>query len=355
MYLQRFAREPTEPATPRRLEQARQRGQVYKSTEVIAAATLLASYLALEWAGPGAWATLSRFAAETWGSLLRPDLTLEAVMALARQIIAVTVLVAAPVAGAVLVAGLLANYLQVGVLFSLDPVTPDFSRIDPLQGLRRLFSRRSLAELLKAVAKVVVIGYIAYRTVTAQLGDLPALVDLAPAALLNRVADLAATVIFRVLLAMLALAILDYLYQRHEFLQQMRMTRQEVKEEFKETEGSPEMRAAIRKRQRELSRRRMMAEVPKADVVVTNPIHFAVALRYDQGQMDAPQVVAKGAGYVALKIRQVAEAHGVPVVENPPLARSLYSGVELGEKIPAELFQAVAEVLAFVYRLKGRI
>lgn len=355
MYLQRFAREPTEPATPRRLEQAREKGQVYKSTEVIAAATLLAAYLALQWAGPGAWATLARFASDTWSDLLRPDFTLEAARDLSLHVMLVSTLAAAPIALAVLGAGLIANYLQVGALFTLTPITPDFSRIDPLQGLKRLFSRRSVMEGMKALAKVTLIGLIAYQAVAGLVGDLPALIDLTPPALLSKVAGLVSTVIFRVLLVMIALALLDFLYQRYEYGQQMRMTKQEIKEEYKETEGSPEVRQALRRRQREMSRRRMMADVPKADVVVTNPTHFAVALRYEQGQMDAPRVLAKGTGYVALKIREVARAHGVPVVPNPPLARSLYDGVEIGENIPADLFQAVAEVLAFVYRLRSKV
>ncbi len=354
MFLQRFAQEPTEAPSERKLRKARERGQVAKSSEVVATATLLAAYLALLWAGPNTWATLNHFAAEIWGNLLRTDLTLEATQGLVTRVVLVASLAAAPISLAVLLGGLLANYLQVGVLFSLTPVAPDFTRVNPFN-FSRVFSRRSLMELLKAIAKLGIIGLIAYQAVAGELTDLPALIDATPKAMLSKVGEVASAIIFRVLLSLMALALLDYLYQRHEFTRQMRMTKQELKEEHKESEGNPEVKGRLRRRQREMSRRRMIADVPKADVVVTNPTHYAVALRYEQGQMEAPEVVAKGAGYMAMKIREIAREHEIPVVENPPLARSLYSAVEAGESIPADLFQAVAEVLAVVYKLRGQL
>ncbi|MFO7171543.1 MAG: flagellar biosynthesis protein FlhB [Bacillota bacterium] len=355
MRLQFFAREPTEPATPRRLEKAREQGQVFRSPEVVAVATLLAAYLALVATGAWTWDRLSRFAVRWWGDLSRMELTPGNLPGLAWQVVATALLAAAPVAGLVLAAGLLANYLQVGFLFTLRPLAPDLRRIDPIQGLRRILSRRALAELVKSLAKVAVVGWVAYRTVAGALPKLPLLLGSSPGGVLAETARLVGLLLGRVALTMAVLAFLDYLYQRWEYFQSLRMTREEIKEELRETEGSPEIRQAIRRRQRELARRRMMAEVPKADVVVTNPTHYAVALRYVPGEMEAPVVVAKGRGFVALRIREVAAAADVPVVENPELARGLYFSVEIGDPVPPELYRAVAEVLAFVYRLKGKV
>lgn len=355
MRLQFFAREPTEPATPRRLEKAREQGQVFKSMEAISVATLLAAYLALVLTGPATWQRLTRFSTNWWGSLSRQEVTAENLGNLALQTILITGVTIAPLMVLVLVAGLLANYFQVGFLFALRPLVPDLGRVSPLQGLKRLFSKRSAVELIKALFKITVVGLVAYQSVMSAVEQLPLLLGATPEAVLSQVGQMVSSLFFRVVLAMVVLAVFDYAYQRWEYQQSVKMTKQEVKEELRETEGSPEVRQAIRRRQREMARRRMMAEVPRADVVVTNPTHYAVALRYDAAEMAAPQVVAKGQGFVAQRIREIAREADVPVVENPPLARGLFNSVEIGDPVPAELYQAVAEVLAFVYRLKGKV
>ena len=238
--------------------------------------------------------------------------------------------VVAPFMIAALVAGLAAQLVQVGFLLSGEPLKPKLERINPVEGFKRMFSRRAVVNMLKAMAKIAVVGWIAYREVRRSLDMLPMLTSAA----LTDAAALVGGIVLRTGLnigfALLVIAALDYMFQRLEHERSLRMTRQEVREELKQTEGDPQVRARIRRRQRELASRRMMQAVPTADVVVTNPVHLAVALKYDQATMEAPVVVAKGAGIVARRIMEVAEEHGVPVVEDVALARALYDGVELG-------------------------
>lgn len=352
--MQQFAQERTEAATPRRIQKARERGQVFKSAELVSAITLLAAYVSLAVAGPAVWHVLTQFSTDTWGRLAAATLTPDDVHRLSLTVLMAVGLAAGPVLLGSLVAGMAANYAQVGFLFSLQPLVPDMGRLNPLSGLQRIFSRRSAVELLKAAVKTAIISLVAYSAVRGQLDRFPLMLDQPIEALLGSVGAMVAAVMLRVGLAMLLVAGADYAYQRYEFHVQMRMTKQEIKEEYRETEGSPEVKSRIRRKQRELARRRMMQEVPRADVVVTNPTHFAVALRYDSAEMDAPQVVAKGQGYVAQRIREVAAEHDVPVVENPPLARTLYAAVEIGAGVPEDLYQAVAEILAYVYRLRAK-
>lgn len=357
MYLQFFAQERTEPATPRRIQRARSRGQVARSPELAAALGLLGGYLALRVSGPYAWQWLLGLARDAWGGGWwgAPVLEPADLPGLSLRTLLTTAAVAGPPLVAAALVGLAANLAQVGFVLTGQPLVPDLSRLNPLLGLQRLLSRRALVDLAKALLKVAIVGWVAWRTIAGRLAELPLLAGVRAEAVLHHVSDMVGAVVLRVGMAWLVLAALDYAYQRWEYQQSLRMTRQEVREELRETEGAPEVRQRIRRRQREVARRRMMAEVPRADVVITNPTHYAVALRYEAETMEAPEVVAKGAGVVARRIREVAEAAGVPVVENPPLARSLYEAVDIGQAIPQALYQAVAEVLAFVYRLKGRV
>lgn len=354
MYLQQFAQEKTERATPRRREQAHKRGQVFRSVEVGSALLLLGLFLVINLSGPGAYrdirnltvGLLGRFRVEEW-TAGRVDALLVSVGLLGMKILAPILLTA-------LLIGVAADLAQVGFLFSFEPIKPNFARLDPIAGFQRMFSKRSLVELAKALLKVTVVGWVCYSAIRKEIDLFPLLVDMEIGETVRLLGGLTLGVAWKSGAALLILAAADYAYQRWEYEAGLRMSKQEIKEEMKETEGNPQIRQRIRERQRAMARRRMMQDVAKADVVVTNPTNYAVALKYDLESMTAPQVVAKGQGFLAARIKEVAAEHRVAVVENKPLARALYSSVEVGGTIPAELYQAVAEVLAFVYRLKGK-
>ncbi len=353
MDLQRFA-EKTEAATPRRRQEAQQKGRVPRSAELTATAALLAAGATLISLGPDLFRRLLDYAAARLGSSGGGDLTAAGVQALALQAVLLILRLVLPLALAGAGAAVLVAFLQGGFVFSLRPLAPDFSRISPAQGFTRLFSRRAAAEALKAVAKLALIAWIAYGAVRGQVAALVAAAGQPASVVAATIAGAAGSLLLRVTLALAAVAAFDYFFQRREFEQQLRMTKQELKEELRQTEGNPEVRQRVRRRQKEVIRRRMLHDVKKSSVVVTNPTHYAVALLYVAG-MAAPKVVAKGQGWLALRIRELAAEHDVPLIENPPLARALYQTVELGRPISAELYQAVAEVLALVYRLRGRI
>lgn len=348
------AEERTEQATPRRRQEARRRGQVARSVELTSVAVFLAVVLVLKAVSEGALRGAMdavRFA------LSYPHLT-EFSPALALSFASgcfrYGMKAFAPVIGAALTVGLVVNLLQVGVTFTAEPLAPNLSRINPVAGLARLFSRRAAVEGVKTLLKVVLIGWLAFSAVRAEATTLLRASEIDPLMVLLLVGQLLYQMAWRVGLAMLVLAVLDYGFQRWEYEKSLRMTKEEVKQEMKQTEGDPQVKSRIRARQQALARRRMMQAVPKADVVVTNPTHYAVALQYDAQTMAAPTVVAKGMNLIALRIREIAQQHGVPIVSNPPLAQSLYRTVEVGQQIPPALYQAVAEVLAYVYQLRQR-
>lgn len=354
MNLQLFSQEKTEEATPRKREEARRRGQVFKSMELSGAATLLATYLMLRYVGPYMAGRVLAFSRTLWEQGAMQDWSEAGVRVLLINVVVVVALVSAPVVLGAAIAGLAGNLLQVGFLFSLEPLVPSLERINPFSGLQRLFSRRSLAELVKSLAKLGIIGYVAYKTVADDLGAFPMLLGLELPQVVVFLSGLVSRLLLWVGICLLVLALADYLYQRWEHERSLRMSKQEVKEEFKQTEGNPEVRSKIRQKQREMARHRMMQDVKKADVVVTNPTHYAVAIAYKPGEMPAPKVLAKGQGLIALRIREIAKEHDVPVLENPPLARELHKVVDIGQEVPAALYQAVAEVLAFVFQLRQK-
>jgi flagellar biosynthetic protein FlhB len=259
----------------------------------------------------------------------------------------------APIALVALGAGLLASVLQVRPQLTPAAIKPSFKKLNPLTGIKRVFGTNALVECAKAVAKTVVVGGVTFFAVWPQLQSLGALVGLSPEALPAFTGGIVMHIATRAVLALLVIAAVDFAWQRYRHEKSLRMSKQEVKQEARQSDVAPEIRSQIRRRQLEAARRRMMADVLTADVVVTNPTHFAVALRYD-GKKPAPEVVARGADLVAAAIREIARDHGVPVLSNPPLARALYHDVEIGQMIPDRFFAAVAEVLAFVYRTSGR-
>ena len=353
--LQLFAEEDkTQEATPRRREEARKRGQVAKSPELGLAAGILSSCFLLKAFGPGMWQTLLSFTeyclaqSSSWqGS--QADLS-----ALVVQTIIFLAKILAPLFAGLLLVSLAVNLAQVGFLVTSEGLTPKGERINPIEGFKRIFSKRSFFELGKAVVKVLIVGYLAYSVIRNNFEFFLRAAQMPPASAAGMLGTVAWQIGNRVGLGFLILAVLDYAYQRFEHEKSLKMTIEEVKEELKQTEGSPQVRSRIRQKQRQMAMLRMMEEVPKADVVITNPTQLAVAISYDPDKMVAPIVVAKGREKLAEKIRELARKHGVPDRENKPLAQALYRTVEVGQAIGPELYRAVAEILAFVYQLKGR-
>lgn len=345
--------ERTEDPTVRRREDFRKKGQVAQSKEVHTAA--LFSFMLMLWYfyAPLFWRQFQAFSGGFWGHLGTIEVTPLTVMDLGLMVVGKVTLLLAPVVLLVLTVGFLSSYLQIGWLFTFKPLEPDFGKLNPVSGLKRLVSLRSLVELIKSLVKVVLVGWVAYKTVRSEFETSLLLVDQHPVETLRFAGRLALLVLAKSCGIMILLGFLDLLYQRWDMEQKMKMTKQEQKEEFKESEGDPYIKSKIRSIQQQMSRKRMLADVPKADVIITNPTHLSIAISYVREEMDAPRIVAKGADHLAMKIRDLARQHRVPVVENKPVARALYQ-VSLGQPIPEEMFKAVAEILAYVYSLKGK-
>lgn len=344
--------ERTEQATQKRREEARKKGQVAHSAELNSVAIILAGLVAIHFVGGALYENLHRFTAETLSQGHAIHLSQESFPVYLWRWAEVSFAVSWPILLIVSVAALAVNLAQVGFAVSSEALTPRFSRINPVAGMGRLFSKRALVESIKGLFKIAIVGYVSYREVAKRTADLATMSESGVGRILALMGDLTFQVGIRVALFLAILAVLDYFYQRWEFEKSIRMSKQEIKEELRQSEGDPHVKARIRALQRESARKRMMEEVPKADVVITNPTHYAVALRYDAGTMAAPTVVAKGQNLIAQKIREVATKAGVPLVENPPLAQALYKAVDVGREVPENLYRAVAEVLAYVFRLK---
>lgn len=353
----------TEAPTAHRREEARRKGQMAKSVEINSAAILLASFWFLNSMGANPiepLRTLMRRSFTALGTFPRigeagqetSEITLNTLRTGSLMVGNTAVTVIAPLVLLIMVVGVVANLSQVGFFFSQEALKPDINRISPLNGFKRIFSGRGAFDLLKSLLKIVVIGFVVYTTLR---DNYPLLVSTSRTSLtaaMSNLAQVGLAVGFKVGMVMVVLAVIDYIFQRHEFEKSLRMTKQEVIEEMKRYEN-PQLRSRIRSRQRQLAMSRMMAAVPQADVVITNPTHLAIALCYQHGEMRAPKVVAKGERLVAERIKEKAREHQVPLVENKPLARSLFKSVEVGQEVPLELYQAVAEILAFVYRIKN--
>ena len=345
----------TEKPSAKRRQEARKKGQVAKSTEVNTVAVLMAALFVIYFTSGTIYQQLAGIMASSFAeagqvALGDPDFH-EILTSKGRQVM----IVVAPIMLAVFAAGLLANFFQVGMIISGDSITPKLSRLSPMKGFSRIFSLQSLMTLFKSLAKMIIISSTAFFVVKGETGTILGLGQANP----EQIGLFALRTAFKIFLltcwVMVVLAMLDLAFQRWQSERDLKMSREEVKEETRQTEGDPHVRARIRAIQRDLARKRMMSAVPEADVVVTNPIHLAVALKYDYLQADAPQVTAKGQGLIAEQIKKFAAENDVPIIENQPLARGLYQSVEVGEIIPAEFYQAVADVLAFVYQANERV
>jgi flagellar biosynthetic protein FlhB len=264
-------------------------------------------------------------------------------------------LILAPILVTIMFAGVVSNLIQTrGLKISGHPLMPKFNKLNPIKGFSRIFSKNSVMELFKSLFKITIVTLISYFTIKGRWDEIPLLMGFGVGKTLEFMGNVAIEIMFKVLLFMIFLALVDYAFQRFTYLENLKMTKEEIKDERKETEGNPQIKQRIRTVQAEMAKRRMMSSVPEADVVVTNPTHLAIAIKYDREKFSAPIVVAKGAGPIAQKIRDVASDNQVPIVENKPLARVLHKTVEIGQQIPDSLYKAVAEILAYVYRLKGK-
>lgn len=354
--LQLFA-EKTEKPTPKRREKAAQKGQIAKSAEINSVVVLMVTFLAVKLFTPymiNEWTALTGQLYQTF-SQHNFSIDYRTLHTIFVMVLLSSTKILAPIMGGALFSGLAASYFQVGFRFDTEAVAMKFENINPVAGFKRIFSMQSLAELVKSIIKLIIVGYIAYSEYTKELMNFTRLSDMSLQASAVYIGTVTLNVVFKVVVWLIVLAVADYIFQKFQLEKQLRMSKEEVKEEYKTTEGDPQLKSRIKQKQRQMSMARMMQVLPRADVVITNPTHFAVALQYDSGTMTAPMIIAKGQDRMAERIKEAARENNIVIVENKPLAQSLFHSTEIGDTVPAELFQAVAEVLAFVYKLKGKI
>lgn len=346
--------EKTEDPTSKKLSDARKEGKVAKSKEIVNGVSLLGFFIALRVFL--SFAGIRIVEIFRWIYTLFPDivnmkggLTVQAFTGIFRSLLGKTLIILLPFLVIGFSADFVTNLVQVGWKPTMKPLEPKLSKFNPISGFKRIFSKQSIVNLLFAIAKILLVFYIAYTSIKGQAKTLFLLYDISLNAALSLIFQIIVDTGIRISVVYIVLGLVDYGYQRYKFKDDMKMTKQEVKDEYKNTEGDPQIKGKQRQRMMESSQRRMMKNVPQADVVITNPTHIAVAILYDNTKDDAPRVVAKGEDYLAKKIKDVAKESNVPIVENKPLARALYATVEIDETIPPELYQAVAEILAVVY------
>lgn len=361
--LQLFAKdgpggEKTEPATQKKLDDARKEGQVAKSKEIVNAAFLVGVFYMLQFTigtiGEGLIDTFNENYSIIPNYVNRESMTISTATKVFENAMWDILLICAPILLVTVFIAFFGDFVQVRWRPTAKPITPKFNRISPVSGFKRIFSVQSLINLLKSMAIVAICLYIIYGEIVDNFNGIVNIYEISLEAALVFAGEMVFGVATKISLLYLTIGVIDLIYQRRKFNEDMKMTKQEVKDEFKNTEGNPTIKQQQRRRMREASQRRMMQKLPEADVVITNPTHFAVAIKYDLSIADAPVVLAKGEDYLAMKIKEIARENDVEIVENKPLARALYASVDVGEKIPQELYQAVAEVLAFVYGVKNR-
>lgn len=342
----------TESPTPKRLRDAKKKGQVVKSQELSPAISLLAfAFLGLP---------MSKLLLHNGMNLMRraftEDFSSTMTFSLSRVMIARRILefmiIILPYLGAAVLLGIVVNMAQVGFNFTKDPIKPDFKRLNPIEGFKNIFSKKAVFTFAKNLAKLVLVFYLAYTALSESASEILSTGDIGIEKVFFFLLYFVKDLVIKIGIVMLGLAVIDYVFQRKEHHDNLKMTMQEVIDESKEMEGNPEVKQARRQRQREISMGRMMESIPEADVILTNPTHLSIAIRYDSEKDNAPVVLAKGADFLAMKIREEAKEHNVPIIENKALARKIYKEAEVGDYIPIELYQAVAEILALVYKIK---
>jgi flagellar biosynthetic protein FlhB len=346
----------TEEPTDHKLQEARKKGQVFKSQDVISTLLLVATAGILSSTGAWLFWQIGHYTVHVWS--LIPDIPKHPIgdrnnfLDGLQLVLAFKVII--PLIAAAFVVAVLGNIAQIKFLFSTEPLHPKLSKINPIEGFKRIFSVRSLVELAKQVAKLTVISWVVYKVIKGEILTLTHAIQWDLYQTTSFIKKMVKKIVSNVLVAMTALSIIDYIFQRQQFMKQMKMSIQELKDEYKDTEGNPQVKGKIKQLMRQAAMGRMMGDVPGASAVITNPTHVAVALRYRQGEDKAPMVVAKGERLLAVQIKVIAEENNVPVLENVELARMLFSASEVGQPIPPDMYKAVAEVLAYVFKLKKR-
>ncbi|MBS4172533.1 flagellar biosynthesis protein FlhB [Bacillus sp. FJAT-49736] len=353
--LQFFSGDKTEKATPKKRQDAKQKGQVAKSQDINTAIGLLAVFMFLSFGTSFIGTHLFGILRHSFQDYMLMDLTENNLQKITLDLLKEVAYIIGPIFGVALIAGVVSNFAQVGFIFTTESLQPKLEKLDPIKGFKRIFSMRAIVELLKSVLKILFVGTVTFIVLWRRMNDVLSLSYKSIGDSLVTIGSLTLQMGFAASIALLFLAILDYLYQRFDHEKNLRMSKQDIKDEYKNSEGDPLIKSKIKQRQREMAMRRMMQEVPKADVIITNPTHYAICLKYDESAREAPFVIAKGVDFVAQKIKMIANEHEIIMIENRPLARSLYDQVEIGDTIPEEFFKAVAEILAYVYRIKNKI
>jgi len=344
----------TEKATPKRRQESRKKGQVAKSTELNSAIIILAVFFGLKTFGSSILCTLKSLSEEIFTSLNSTIITPENLPSFFLYLLMLFAKMLLPIFIIVLITGLTVGFGQVGLLLSFESLKPSLDKLNPINGVKNLFSARSFVELIKSFIKLIILGSIGYSVATKNFSNLIKLMDSDINQILIILSGIAYEIAIKIGIALFILAIFDFAYQKYEHEKSMRMSKHEIKEEYKQSEGDPKIKAKIKQKQRQMAMQRMMLDIPKADVIITNPTHLAIALKYDTNVMAAPKVVAKGARLIAEKIKEIAAEHKIPIVEDRMLAQTLYRSTDVGQEIPMNLYQAVAEILAYVYQISRK-
>jgi len=344
----------TEDPTHHKLTEAKKKGQVAKSKEIGSAITLLTSTIILITLGKTAANSFASNIVEFFGVYLNiqlNDSTLQGIIVTILWRVAIVVL---PLAIPIMILGIGGSIMQTGYINSTEPLKPDFSKLNPISGFKKIFSLRSLVDLVKNISVIIIVASVGYSFLKNNFRQVLVVSNLRFSVIVSTIFELITSIFLRITLVIGTIALVDFIYQKYQFKKDMRMTKQEIKEEYKQMEGDPQVKGKIKQRQREMATGRMMQNVPNASVIITNPTHIAIALKYESGKSNAPTLVAKGSGYVAIKIKEIAKEHEIPIIENKPLARLMFDKVDIEDEIPSEMYQAVAEILALVYKMKKR-
>ncbi len=349
------AEEKTEKATPKKRQDERKKGKVAKSQDINTSVLLLLCFLILFVSGSFIKNNLTALFRQSFTEYIQWDVTVGSVNQLLVESTTEMAKILAPIMAIAIVAGLVSNFTQIGFLFTGEPLKMDLKKIDPIQGAKKVFSARALVELVKSLLKIAFIGAITFFVIWINKDEMMMLAFKTAENAIGFFGKTTITMGISAAIALLFLSILDYTYQKYDFEKNIKMSKKDVKDEHKNMEGDPQIKSKMKERQRDMATQRMMSEVPSADVVITNPTHYAIAVKYDEAEASAPYIVAKGTDYIALRIKEVAKENQVVTMENRPLARSLYDAVEIGDVIPEEFYKAVAEILAYVYRLEKKI